>query len=107
MENDKDVYSAFKLLYSERTTGSRKIVGATEKCDSCGMGIGNFVKTMRVGCVDCYDAFSFVIEMIDIDDSDSSHESYELLAMQLSKAVEEERYEDAADIRDLMEETSG
>lgn len=103
MENDGDVYAVFKMLYRERTSDSVSLSESVEKCPSCGTSIANFVNTMKVGCVDCYDAFSFVVEMIAIDDSDNDHGSHEILAMQLSQAISEERYEDAADIRDLME----
>ena len=101
------------------------------KCKTCGMTYNDFINTGVFGCSDCYDVFSNPIdsllknlhgtakhigrspkgkaEKIKIEDKDEKQEKpeenkKEKLEKDLEKAIKEERYEDAAKIRDMIKE---
>ena len=100
------------------------------KCKNCGMSYNDFINTGLFGCSECYDVFSDPIdsllknlhgtakhvgripkgkaEEIKIEDEQKvkSKEEYkkEKLEEDLKKAIKEERYEDAAKIRDELKE---
>ena len=102
------------------------------KCKTCGMTYNDFINTGVFGCSDCYETFSHPIdsllknlhgtakhvgrvpngkaEKIKIEDSkEEKQENQEEnkkaeLEKQLEKAIKEERYEDAAKIRDEIKE---
>ncbi len=98
--------------------------GARRKitCDSCGTAYDDFVNSGLLGCEDCYDEFAQDIENIltkiqpstvhkgkgkaKTDDKKQSANSapseLDTLKTDLKKAVDEERYEDAAKIRDRI-----
>lgn len=102
------------------------------KCKTCGMTYNDFINTGVFGCSDCYETFSHPIdsllknlhgtakhvgrgpngkaEKIKLEDSkEEKQENQEEnkkaeLEKQLEKAIKEERYEDAAKIRDEIKE---
>lgn len=100
-------------------------------CKKCNMTYNDFINTGMFGCSDCYDAFSSPIDSllknlhgtakhigrgVRINGEknekvkpkktvkDLKKEELESLQKQLEKAVKEERYEDAANIRDKIKE---
>ena len=91
-----------------------------DKCKGCGFTLEDFRKVGRLGCPDCYRAFSGEIsQRLPSMHKGLSHTGYipeglvkqqalryELsnLTTQLESAVSEENYEEAAKIRDRMEE---
>lgn len=104
------------------------------KCKTCGMTYNDFIDTGMFGCSDCYDVFSSPIdsllknlhgtakhigrgpngkaEKIKVEESkkedsnkqDQNQNKKERLEKELEKAIKEERYEDAAKIRDEIKE---
>ncbi len=100
------------------------------KCKTCGMTYNDFIDTGMFGCSDCYDAFSGPIDSLlknlhgtarhigrgtkntdeipkvnkKIDKKESKNSELEDLQKELDKAIKEERYEDAAKIRDKIKE---
>ncbi len=101
------------------------------KCNTCGMTYNDFINTGMFGCSDCYNTFSNPIdsllknlhgtsthigripkgksEKITVEKSDNKNENpeenkKEKLEKELEKAIKEERYEDAAKIRDELKE---
>ncbi len=102
------------------------------KCKTCGMTYNDFINTGVFGCSDCYETFSNPIdsllknlhgtakhigrgpngkaEKIKIEDSkiekkeNPEEDKKEKLEKELEKAIKEERYEDAAKIRDEIKE---
>lgn len=100
-----------------------------EKCPKCGLTYNEFVNNGKVGCGECYNAFSDrldailknlhgsykhtgrapknIVKEIDIQKQetqtkkvDEKQEKIDKLNKDLQKAIKEERYEDAAKIRD-------
>lgn len=94
------------------------------KCDNCNLTYNQFLDTGKIGCKKCYDTFSEKINPIlkrihgsnkylgrnaknvksnileNIENHPIKEEKKESLEQKLKKAIEEERYEDAAKIRD-------
>ena len=107
---------------------------APTKCKTCGMTYDEFIKTGMFGCEDCYDTFKNPINSLlknlhgtakhigrgyknnaskikinkdkKNEEKTLSREDTKLseLNSQLEKAIKEERYEDAAKIRDQIKE---
>ncbi len=91
-------------------------------CSACHMRLGDFRKTHRLGCPECYEAFGEELApMIEAMHRGTRHvgkvpasarASARVAALQnaLDKAVEEQRFEDAARLRDEirgLKDTSG
>ena len=102
------------------------------KCKTCGMTYSDFINTGLFGCSDCYETFSNPIDSllknlhgtakhtgripkgkadkIVIEEKEENKEEKkednkkEKLEKELEKAIKEERYEDAAKIRDELKE---
>lgn len=89
------------------------------RCPQCGLSYAQFVKSGLFGCAGCYEAFSAVIEPIvrrvhgntrhvgkspHSTGSKDLHRKLESLQAELQRAVHEERYEDAAQLRDQIRE---
>ena len=101
------------------------------QCDSCGMTFENFMNTGKFGCSNCYDAFESKIDPIlknihganrhvgrlgeinattqletevtgKVKKENKEKSKEEKLKEELEKAIKEERYEDAAKLRDEM-----
>ena len=85
-------------------------------CADCGMSYKEFLKTKRLGCAQCYNAFETQLKKIfekiskpEIENTVEKHTSIytgEILKlhMKLKKCVENEDYEQAAIIRDRINE---
>lgn len=97
------------------------------KCKSCNMTYNDFINTGMFGCSDCYDIFSNPIDSLlknlhgtakhigrgvknkGVENKVQTKKmkdkpEKEDLQRELDKAIKEERYEDAAKIRDKMKE---
>jgi protein arginine kinase activator len=88
------------------------------KCPACGFEYSDFKKAGRFGCPDCYEAFEAqLIPLLRQIHGSTRHEGKapakvgpkavirkELIELQeeLSQAIQDERYEDAAQIRDRI-----
>ncbi len=106
-----DILSEFFGLGSPNTATALKKI-----CSNCNTGIDEFLKSGIAGCEKCYDEFSEAVEKILSDIQPSATHSgsisgekgekiskknkLETLKEDLKRAVIEERYEDAAKIRD-------
>ena len=111
-----------KLFYGESEKKKKKKKELT--CETCGMRISEFKKVMQFGCEDCYKAFWEEIKPIlenihgtdehvkaELPPEQRSLESpgylrreKEKLQKELDKCIKEERYEDAAKIRDKLKQ---
>ena len=93
---------------------------ADQSCTTCGYTVANLNKTGRLGCPDCYTALEEEVKpMLERMHSGTEHvgkvplkvlsrtqkrRQLERISNELQAAVEEERYEDAARLRDEMKE---
>lgn len=98
--------------------------GAT-RCKLCGSTMNDIKRTGKVGCADCYDTFFGeliptirsihgntghigkrpVIEYETVEDAPKKQgESLESLRAELKKAIEDEKFERAAELRDKIKE---
>lgn len=76
-----------------------------EKCSNCGTSLHVMVQTMRCGCPQCYVVYGNIYDEIDKATScvESNPDEMTGLKIQLEQAIREERYEDANDIKKMME----
>ena len=98
MENNCDVSAAFQLVDQTQSVEESGKVG--EACPDCGLIAAKFIVNMRAGCRTCYTTFAGVVDIVAPPDDFTPDDS---LSIKLAEAIREERYEDAADLRDLME----
>lgn len=80
-----------------------------KKCPTCKSTFRDFLRRGKLGCKDCYDTFEAEIRDmlenmespidIDLGIDDAVSTKLSTLQAQLQKAVEEERYEDAGEIK--------
>lgn len=102
-----------------------------EKCDNCGLTYDEFMKTGLLGCPECYDTFESrlepvikniqgnikhvgrgpeiysrknVVEKENAGEGTNKKSEKEILEEELKKAIKEERYEDAAKLRDKIKD---
>ena len=92
--------------------------GASRKCPACGFSQADFKKTGRLGCANCYETFSDGLEsLLKAMHKGTSHVGkiparlertilfnarMKTLQQDLAKAVADEKYEAAAEIRDRI-----
>ena len=100
------------------STGKQSSIPAVEKktCPSCHLTVADFQKTSRLGCEVCYQSFAEDIEPLLVSmHSSLSHagkvpvrrqSDAELASLQtaLRKAVADQNFEDAAKLRDQVQE---
>lgn len=100
-------------------------LAGVERCKTCGASFNDIVKSGRIGCSDCYEKFSdklepsikkihgkakhigkFVTyeEAVNPPAEDKKINALDSLKQQLDKAVREQRFEDAAVLRDKINE---
>jgi protein arginine kinase activator len=97
-----------------------KEVETATKCPNCGLGYGDFKKLGRLGCSECYTAFKknlgpllrrihgscMHVGKSPLKPAKVTKKKSELadLRLQLQRAVENEAFEEAAKLRDLVRE---
>ncbi len=97
--------------------------GADLKCPKCGFAQADFKKTGRLGCPDCYQVFSEGLESLlksmhkgtqhvgktpaSQRDSRATQVEAKLLQDELTKAIVDEDFEKAAQLRDDLKRLSG
>jgi protein arginine kinase activator len=108
---------AEKLVHlAKDVTGAREVEGI--RCASCGLMISDFAKTGRLGCPTCYEAFMGQLRpILRKTHGSTTHtgrrpgENLELreerrelrrLRGELARAIRQEEYETAADLRDRI-----
>lgn len=108
----------------EESQFTPKLLSANElKCKKCGMTYEEFQKTGKMGCAHCYDVFSSQLEPLlkrlhgstkyigrksnskpeelkDLSKKESKVEELENLKGIIKKLIKEEKYEEAAKVRD-------
>ncbi|ADQ15369.1 UvrB/UvrC motif-containing protein [Halanaerobium hydrogeniformans] len=91
-----------------------------KKCNSCALNYHEFTKSGEFGCADCYLEFEDDLETLfkrihgnkrhtgkrpaNIEEKKEYQEEINRLKAEMESAVEEERFEDAAEIRDKIHE---
>ena len=94
-------------------TPTRLLEKNDKKCNNCGSTFNDFLSRGRLGCANCYDVFEEEIRdmlenmdnptdfSLDIDSAVQAIKPSELEQLQndFNKAIEEERYEDAGEIK--------
>ena len=94
-----DISTIYRTIYEHSESVHEQ---PDQLCPGCGLTIGRFVTTMRVGCRQCYETFAAIVDVISTSpEVDPGNDP--VIEQQLAAAIMEERYEDAADIRDMME----
>ncbi len=122
---DVKQYFNFSELLEGLTEGSEGIAKQAEKkevlrCKSCGISFDDFGKSGRLGCPECYQTFSkLLIPLIKrihrstqhigkkptkISGEVKFHMELRELHERLRKLVEQEAFEDAAKVRDLIKQ---
>lgn len=95
------------------------------KCNNCNMSYEEFLNSGKFGCSECYEAFSNKVDLLlnkiqgnarykgrNCINKEENNKKIEInneldeLKKQLRQAIKEERYEDAAKIRDKINEIS-
>lgn len=85
-------------------------------CPNCGQTKGGFDESYKMGCEDCYDTFKLPVtdrHVGKIPEKEESLYSFNLInekELELKKLVSEEKYEDAAKLRDeikVLKEEAG
>lgn len=95
-------------------------VHINKKCPACGLGYDGFKKAGRLGCANCYETFSEELDGLlkNVQGSNQhngkfprkygaellSKRNLDKLKLQLSKAIDNEEYEEAAKLRDRIKE---
>lgn len=123
-----NLFGSFLEDFSNSTDFMPYLSGMKElRCDSCNSTFDDIINTGRYGCANCYDVFEDRMDPIlkklqganrhngrlgkisnnkvkfnDIDKSNNIKTELERLQDELKKAIKEERYEDAAKIRDKI-----
>ncbi len=112
--NISDIFSPMFLNFPEFE--ERDVV-----CDKCGYTLEEYSKTGMLGCPNCYDTFKdslddMLIRMhgknrhIKLEDKskeDKKDEKLEKLKAKIKECIEEEKYEEAAKIRDEIKKIEG
>jgi protein-arginine kinase activator protein McsA len=97
MDDYGNISKAFRLV-SACSCSSNGVI--EPQCPGCGLILQDLIVNMRVKCRQCYATFEGVVDVVSPADDNLKND---ILSQQLADAIREERYEDAADIRDLME----
>jgi protein arginine kinase activator len=115
---DPTGFSLADLLVGLGAGTESKLESPGVRCPACGFSQADFKKTGRLGCAECWNTFEPQIEpLLKAMHKGERHvgkvptkaahtqilsEKIKLLTDELQKAVSEEKYEDAAEIRDKI-----
>ena len=127
-----DFSADFGGLLSSFFSNALPAISGAAHCNTCGSTLNDIKRTGKVGCADCYDTFFSelmptirnihgntehkgkrpnVIEYTVNDDNNNKAESAEdklsALRAELKKAIEDENFERAAQLRDEIKELEG
>jgi len=94
-------------------TPTRLLEKNNKKCDNCGSTFSDFLRRGKLGCANCYDTFEEEIrDMLENMDNPTDFNldigseikpqkpsEIEQLEQEFNKAIQEERYEDAGEIK--------
>ena len=101
-----------------------KVLSGVDRCEYCGSSFNDIVKSGMVGCANCYKKFedklepsilkihgntrhlgknvSYTVEEDEKEKAEESENGLESLKEQLRQAIKEQRFEDAAVLRDKI-----
>ena len=103
------------------------VLSGVDRCDCCGSSFNDIVKNGSVGCANCYQKFEDKLEpsiikihgktkhvgknvtytVDDTDKTETAVDTVQGLKEELKQAVKEQRFEDAAQLRDRIKELEG
>ena len=103
------------------------VLSGVERCDCCGSSFNDIVKNGSVGCANCYQKFADKLEpsiikihgktkhvgknvtytVDEADKTETAMDTVQGLKEELKQAVKEQRFEDAAQLRDRIKELEG
>ena len=112
------------LAHLGGSAGGALFDSATESCEYCGMGAGDFRRSGRLGCPQCYAQFARQLRALlrrvhgasqhlgktyvtATPDTDPAQARLSTLRRRLERAVEIEDFESAADLRDKIHAITG
>lgn len=119
--NDPTGFSLADLLCGLGASSEMEQASGELKCRQCGFTQADFKKAGRLGCAECYNTFSEGLESLletmhkgtkhvgkvpySLQQSRELNERLKLLQKKLDKAIAEENFELAAQVRDEMKST--
>ncbi len=99
------------------------VLSGVDRCECCGSSFNDIVKSGSVGCAHCYERFADKLEpsitkihgktkhvgknvsyTVEETENESPKDKVESLKEELKQAVKEQRFEDAAELRDKIKE---
>jgi protein arginine kinase activator len=121
--NDPATFSLADLLLGLGAAQEVEQSGGSDlRCPKCGFTQGDFKKAGRLGCADCYATFADGLEGLlktmhkgtkhagkvphSLQQTRDMAERFKVLQKKLSKAVEDENFEQAATLRDEIRQLS-
>lgn len=124
-----DFTSDFGGLFSSFFSNALPAISGATHCDTCGSTINDIRRTGKVGCADCYDTFfselmptirsihgntehkgkrpGAIEYTVNEEEEGSAEYKIESLRAELKKAIENENFERAAQLRDEIKELEG
>lgn len=101
---------------------SMNVLSGVDRCDCCGSSFNDIVKSGSVGCAHCYEKFEDKLEpsiikihgktkhvgknvtytVDETDKNEATVDTVQSLKEELKQAVKEQRFEDAAELRDRI-----
>ncbi|MBQ3284354.1 MAG: UvrB/UvrC motif-containing protein [Ruminococcus sp.] len=124
-----DFTSDFGGLFSSFFSNALPAISGATHCDTCGSTINDIRRTGKVGCADCYDTFfselmptirsvhgntehkgkrpGAIEYTVNEEEEGSAENKIESLRAELKKAIENENFERAAQLRDEIKEMEG
>ena len=123
---DKMGFTDFSSIFSPMFVSMPDLMQIQEKerCKNCGYTLDDYLKTGVFGCEECYNTFEDTLDELFLklhgknrhiklnkkkvkDIKDGNTESIEELKEQIKELIEQEKYEEAAVIRDKIKELEG
>ncbi len=113
--NENPFFNAFSSVF-----GNNELTESTKRCPSCGTSFNEIAETGLVGCSECYTHFrNELIPSVKMMHGTTKHiqkvqkpentkeNEINKLKKELQKAIKEERFEDAARLRDEIKTEEG
>lgn len=127
-----DLTSDFGGLLSSFFSNALPAISGAAHCNTCGSTLNDIKRTGKVGCADCYDTFfselmptirnihgntehkgkrpnviEYTVNEDKKDQTESAEDKIAALRAELKKAIENENFERAAQLRDEIKELEG
>jgi len=110
LEKKGESADSVAAIFSEMEVPARELHDLDQypdECPGCGTSLLDMIGDLRAGCSECYITYAGLYEDVDInllaEGDDGEEDELFSLEFQLAVAVREERYEDANDIKKMME----